>query len=267
MLLRGAREVVAIDSWTTIDAVPEVVRSLPGFIFQQSSILNWEQTNKDKRGKFDLVFSNTVTEHIGDLPSAFDVIARLVQPDGLYFNNHDNYYSPCGSHDHGFWFYGANGCVDFQGINCWAMEKKCAASHEHRSRVAATLPWTWPARNDDELTPENCALCRYFRRSQPWAHLRYVDEFVDLYNDKSFVTAPRPASSLNKITPFLLRQLLNEAGFKIVKWHRTYSANKPDEEILDLGIAAVDLTTQTILTLCETAGGRHAQAAPDDRRA
>ena len=91
------------------------------------------------------------------------------------------------------------------------------ASSKHRLKLIAELPWTWSLQNDAELTPENCANCRYYKRSQPWAHLRFVDQFSKIYNDKSFVTPPRPASSLNKITPFLLRELLNEAGFRNCK--------------------------------------------------
>jgi SAM-dependent methyltransferase len=248
MLLKGAHRAVAIDSWTTADTMPAAARLLPGFSFQQGSIQDWEAGHRGT--PFDLVFSNTVTEHIGDLTSAFDTIARLLKQGGLFFNNHDNYYSPCGSHDHGFWYYGANGGVEFQGVKCWTTSQKCQSSTNHRARLISHFPWTWSTQNETELTPDSCTKCRYYKRSQPWAHLRFVDEFRSLYNDPSFLTAPRPTSSVNKITPFLLRQLLNEAGFKLAKWQRTQSTNQPDQEILDLGFSPLDLTTQTVMTLC-----------------
>jgi SAM-dependent methyltransferase len=250
LLLLGSAAVVAIDSWAGTDGIPPAARIVPGFSFYQISIQEWERKYAQSNVQFDLVFSNTVTEHIADLASAFDCIHRLLRNDGLYFNNHDNYYSACGSHDHGFWYYGDKGAIRFQGVDCWNREEKCAASSAHRTEIANRLPWTWSPQNDKELTPECCQNCRYYKRSQPWAHLLCVEEFREVFNDRSFVTPPRFGSSLNKITPFMLRQMLNEAGFKILACHRSRSTNIPEAKLIEMGFSALDLTTQTILTLC-----------------
>ena len=48
MLLKGAEAVVAVDSWTTADALPARVRSLPGLSFSQASIQSWEAMRLNK---------------------------------------------------------------------------------------------------------------------------------------------------------------------------------------------------------------------------
>lgn len=244
-LLLGAANVLAIDSWTT----PPPALGIEGFSFLQSPLADWAALESRSFSHFDLVFSNTVTEHIGNLPTTFDAIRGLLKSDGFYFNNHDNYYSPCGSHDHGFWFYGQAGRVDFQGVACWDAEEKCAFSEEHRARLTKQWPWTWSERNDNALRPDDCKQCRYYKRSKPWAHLHAVSEFSDVFNDPSF-TMQRAKSGINKLTPFQLLQLLAEARLEVIKIVRTYASNEPDETLYEFGFSRLDLTTTNVRTLC-----------------
>ncbi len=250
LLLSGAKSVTAIDSWATLEAVPAEVRSMPGFEFQKIGISDYLNSNRNAKSSYDFIFSNTVTEHIADLAGAFDSIRSLLKIGGHYFNNHDNYYSPCGSHDHGFWLQGEDQRIVFQGISCWKMEEKCSASEAHRARISQELPWTWSDKNSADLTLSNCDECRYFKRSQEWAHIRAYRDFPEVFNDPSFLSM-REGSSLNKITPFQLLQLLSEAGFEITHISRTTVQNEPTEDLLKLGLSKLDLQTWTIRTLCK----------------
>lgn len=249
-LALGASEVVALDSWTDSKSIHPAIFQLSGFSFQQKSIIEAEDGLQNSGGGADFIFANTVTEHVMELAASFDVLRRILRPQGYFFNNHDNYYSPCGSHDHGFWFYGKDGFIEFQGVECWKSEDKCKASHYHRMNELQKVPWTWPAENNEQLTPEQCSECRYYKRSKEWAHLQGVLEFSKIYNHPSFLMH-RPNSSINKVTPFQLLQLLSEAGFSVVRCERTYAANTPPENLLQMGLSKLDLTTTNIRTLCE----------------
>lgn len=245
----GASEVVAIDSWVEPSVISPELRQVDALTFEKISAVEYARRQSQAAQKFDLIFSNTVTEHIADLPAAFDALKSLSTDDGWYLNVHDNYYSPCGSHDHGFWFYGDAGRIDFQGVDCWARDEKCEASAAHRQRLLDDLPWTWNERLDSQRNPERCSECPYARRSQPWAHLRYVDDFSRVFDDRSFFTQ-REGSSLNKLNTFQIRQLLGEAGFEVVRFHRNRCTNSPSPELLDSGFSPLELTTTTSVWLC-----------------
>jgi hypothetical protein len=213
------------------------------------SAADFFENHGDLSKNFDLIFSNTVTEHITDLSNALACLHGMLNHSGYYFNVHDNYYSPCGSHDHGFWFYGADGAIEFQGVPCWAAQDKCAASAAHREKLLTQMPWTWNQRLEARKNPEKCAACPYYRRSQPWANLTYVDEFVETFDDPSFLTW-KPSSSLNKITTFQLRQLLGEAGFQVLGFHRNRCTNVPPAHLVDAGFSPLELTTTTSVWKC-----------------
>jgi hypothetical protein len=166
------------------------------------------------------------------------------------FINHDNYYSPCGSHDHGFWFPGPDGYITFQGIDCWASEEKCEKSSAHRRSIIEKFYWTWGPEIDARLTPEDCASCPYYKRSQPWAHLAYAHEFLAVYPEPGMLTG-RAHSLLNKVTPFQLLQFVTEAGFRVVKYTRNYIKNSPPPQVLKLGISLDDLATMSLYVLAE----------------
>jgi hypothetical protein len=245
----GASEVVAIDSWVEASAISSELRQVPALGFEKIPAVDYAARQGQAGPKFDLIFSNTVTEHIADLPVALDALKSLLDDDGWYLNIHDNYYSPCGSHDHGFWFYGDAGRIDYQGVDCWARDEKCESSAAHRQKLLDSLPWTWNEDLERQRNPERCSECPYARRSQPWAHLRFVDDFCRVFEDRSFFTQ-REGSSLNKLTTFQIRQLLGEAGFKVVQFHRNRCSNTPSPELLDSGFSTLELTTTTSVWLC-----------------
>jgi len=248
----GAAEVVAIDSWVSPGAINPLIHSIGSFSFKNISIADFLMQDYSHLASFDLVFSNTVTEHIGDLPSALLNIKSLLKDDGTYLNIHDNYYSPCGSHDHGFWFYDGSGAIAFQGVACWTMPEKCDASAGHRQGLLDRMPWTWNERLEQRRDPTACADCPYYRRGQPWAHLASVDKFVETFDDPSFLTW-QPGSSLNKVTTFQMRQLLIEAGFKVLAFHRNRCTNLPSDALIDAGFSQLELTTTTTVWTCSKA--------------
>lgn len=245
----GASEVVAIDSWVTKSAISPEILSCDAIEFHQVSIGSFVENRKELGSRFDLVFSNTVTEHISDLPSSFDAIQQILSADGVYMNVHDNYYSPCGSHDHGFWFYGDAGQVVFQGVDCWNRPERCDASAEHRVKLLSAMPWTWNERLEARRDPTACVTCPYFKRGQPWGHLKSVDDFPYDFEDKSFFTL-REGSSLNKFTTFQVRQFLVEAGFRVDKFHRNRAMNAVPDDLLECGFSALELTTTTSVWIC-----------------
>jgi hypothetical protein len=117
------------------------------------------------------------------------------------------------------------------------------------------MSWTWNEELEATRDPSNCASCSYFKRSQHWAHLTAVDEFTTVFNDPSFLTG-RPGSSLNKLTTFQVRQLLNEAGFQLKKFHRNTCANEAPIELVDAGFSPLELKTTTTQWLCTRGGPR-----------
>ncbi len=226
--LAGARRIIGSDRWLDIGHLPEALRTAPQYRFRRAELVEFEQ---EIIGAVDLVFANTVTEHLPDLPRDFSAVHRVLKPGGYLMLNHDNYYQPVGSHDHGFLYYDGKGGIAQQGPDCWNLPEKCAASDAHRNDVASRLPWTWDARNEAGKDPLNCEACHYYKRSQPWAHLIWQGEFDRLYPQDSFSTG-RPASSLNKVTIFQLRQFLIEAGFEIEREHRASVTNQPPDALL-----------------------------------
>ena len=225
--LGGARLVFGSDQWLDVKRLPAVARASPLFRFRRADIRDIED---ELRGSVDLAFANTVTEHIPDLPASFASLFQVIKPGGYLFLNHDNYYQPVGSHDHGFLRYGGTDIVR-QGPACWDDGANCSLSKPFRDEVARRLPWTWDQRNEAHLTPLVCADCHYYRRSQPWAHLLYQDDFGSLFPQNSFSTG-KPNSSLNKVTIFQLRQFLTEAGFEIEKEGRAIVGNQPPDSLL-----------------------------------
>jgi SAM-dependent methyltransferase len=238
--ISGAQLIIASDKWLDIARVPAALRDRPDYRLRRAGIAAFES---QIHGAIDLVFANTVTEHMPDLPSDFAAVYRVLRPGGHFVINHDNYYQPVGSHDHGFLYYGA-GDVVRQGPDCWNSDLRCAASQAHRDDIAQRLPWTWDRRNETHRDPLMCKACHYYKRSQPWAHLLYQDEFDTLFPQDSFSTG-RKNSSLNKVTMFQLRQFLIEAGFEVEKEHRATIGNDPPAALLQgtTGFTAADLKT------------------------
>jgi 2-polyprenyl-6-hydroxyphenyl methylase/3-demethylubiquinone-9 3-methyltransferase len=254
LLEQGAAAVTAIDSWLVDSAyIQKNLNGLPGASFERISLEQFA-VDEQHHGAYDLIFANTVTEHMLNLPPLLAICYQLLAVDGELVINHGNYYEPVGSHDHGFLFYGENNEIVFQGPRCWESTTKCAASADFRRSIRERLSWTWGDWNESQLTPDNCIYCPYYRRAQPWAHLLYQQEFRQVFPQQCFTTG-YPGSGLNKITPFQLRQFLIEAGFNIELWVPIYINNHPPQELLrpPFNFSIEDLCTAMIAVRCSKA--------------
>jgi 2-polyprenyl-6-hydroxyphenyl methylase/3-demethylubiquinone-9 3-methyltransferase len=250
----GAAHVTGIDSWLDVPYARSTLGGLPNAVFERIALDEFA-LRKEQRGAFDVVLANTVTEHMLRLPNLLTYCWRLLRPGGLLLINHDNYYHPVGSHDHGFLRQVGSEIVA-QGPRCWEAKDKCAASREFRAEIARRYPWTWDERTQSQLTPDDCTQCPRFRRAQPWAHLLYQDDFRRVFAQPCFTTGYRH-SSLNKVTPFQLRQFLIEAGFEIVAWYPHRISNVPPAELLrpPFGFSQDDLCTAYITARCQRDDG------------
>jgi 2-polyprenyl-6-hydroxyphenyl methylase/3-demethylubiquinone-9 3-methyltransferase len=235
LLLSGAEKVFAIDCSMQFQQIPTAIKELPRLKILRGSIIDFLSLRKasfEIGGRVDLIFSNTVTEHIQALPASFKAASELLESGGYLFTNHDNYYQPVGSHDHGFLYYGEDNKIAFQGIRCWERNEKCTSSENHRREIATKFPWTWDASLDALCDPARCQECPYFRRSQPWAHLIYQDDFNRLFPGAAFKTGVEGAS-LNKVTLFQLRQYILESGFHVITEQRNRVSNELPAKKLD----------------------------------
>jgi len=251
-LIRGAKHVFAMDSWMDVNQIPDPLKTYPQLTIERASMREFSQDGP-RALALTLIFANTVTEHLQELPQDLRDAFRVLGPRGVLFTNHDNYYQPVGSHDHGFLYYGTENRIERVGPACWLDANKCEASAAHRDQIRRDFPWTWDERNERSKDPANCVNCHYYMRSQVWAHLIYQDQFLSLYPQASFHTGVEGAS-LNKITPFQLRQFILEAGFCIERLERTFVENKPTTEFhKELGVPALDLRTATVRILARKA--------------
>lgn len=228
-LERGADAVVGIDSWLDPAHARNLTAALPGCSFAATPIGKYLESAPER---FDLVFANTVTEHLPDLAAGFRDCRSALSDSGMLFLNHDNYYQPTGAHDHGFLFYGDQGSVVFQGERCWESPDRCQASKMHRASVRDRFPWSWNDALEALCDPVDCDACPYYRRAQPWAHLLYQDDFQRIFPDVAYSTG-REKSTLNKLSLFQLRQWLVEAGFRIESWNPVFVRNLPPRVLLE----------------------------------
>ncbi len=258
-LEHGAAQVDGIDSWLWTEEIERSMGHIEHARFHKISI---EDFAKDPatHGAYDFVFANTVTEHMLQLPRVLTVVGTMLKPGGLFLTNHDNYYQPVGSHDHGLLFYGPGGKIVRQGPACWESPEKCGASAAYRADLMKRLPWTWDARTESKLTPQDCTKCPYHKRSQPWAHLRHQAEFRDVFPQPCFTTG-YPLSSLNKATLFQVRQFVIEAGFDVVGWVTNRILNEPPAELMapPFNFSRDDLTTCTVTVTARKASTPYTQ--------
>jgi SAM-dependent methyltransferase len=187
----------------------------------------------------DIVFMHLMTEHVSDARGFFYDLSRIVRPSTEIFVHHDNFYQPTGHHDHGFLFLNEKTwAIEPQGVQCWEMPEKCAASESHRASVGQRWPFLWSAASGATLNPARCKDCNYFRRSTPWAHLVYANDWRRTFPERWF------CEQVNRITPKQLRWFIEEAGFVVNEERRTWIANAPPAGLLDQ-YAREDLTTFT----------------------
>src|SRR5689334_20794106 len=59
----GASEVVAIDSWVEPSAIASEIRQVSALSFERIPAVEYARRQGQAAQKFDLIFSNTVTEH------------------------------------------------------------------------------------------------------------------------------------------------------------------------------------------------------------
>ncbi len=225
----GAKEVHAIDSWVDYDEGFASECKENGVFVKRQSLLQYLSAAS---AKFDLAFCNTVTEHVQNLPECVIAISNLLNSRGLFYTNHDNYYHPAGCHDHGFIQVKGNGELVNHSVDCWARAEKCEASAEHRRKLLRDRPYQWNAASEILLDPSHCDECPYFMRAQPWGHIIYQSVFATVF-PKNMKTG----KSLNKITPFQLRQILVENGFQIMMERHSHIKMAPPASAL-----AVDST-------------------------
>lgn len=263
----GARHVVGIDTWLDTGYSSRILSRLPDASFKKISIKEFRSI---AGREFDFVFANTVTEHLIDLPQQFIACADLTKANGVLFANHDNYYQPVGSHDHGFLFYGKSNKIVSLGPECWSDRRKCQASAEFRHSIAQRFPWTWDEQTESLMDPNACDECPYYKRSRPWAHLIFQDDFRKVFPQVSFTTG-YGKSSLNKITTFQLRQYIIEAGFDIESWVPSMVANKPPDFLTKspYNFNPDELRTCTVIAVCRKTSPncyrRRLQAGEEER--
>lgn len=231
LLQRGARQATVIDTSLPTAFYETKLRAIANLKSSNWSVEDYSEQSAQPEGEFDLIVSHTVTEHVQQLASAFAAIYKLLKPGGLFFVIHDNYYHPSGAHDNAMLAPNQHGFYEYPGPKCWESKDLCEASREYRKSVATRLPWTWNAGAEAMLTPHNCEACLFYRRTKPWAHLIYQSEFMRVFPQACFTTGQK-GSVLNKITPFQLNQYLQEAGFEIELWERTFVNNSPPPELM-----------------------------------
>jgi len=241
---REAKQVLAADTWLSqqaIAAVPEFALMSDGsVVFEKTDIEDIAtRVRAGRLAAFDLVFANTVTEHFPNLPKQLSHAADALTTGGYLFINHDNYYHPAGCHDHGF-LQATGKVIHTAGPKCWESEARCSVSDEHRQKVARERPWAWGEQFERTKDPTDCSRCAYYIRSQPWAHLLYQDTFKRIFPE-----AFRLDQTLNKLTPFQVRQALIETGFQILVERHPQVDNVPPEQLL---VGPYAFSRQTLTT-------------------
>jgi SAM-dependent methyltransferase len=233
LLQNGARQATVIDTSLPTAFYETKLRTIENLKYSDLSVEEYARRSRQSAplGEFDVVVSHTVTEHVQQLASAFAAIYSLLKPGGLFFVVHDNYYHPSGAHDNAMLRANSLGRFEYPGPKCWESSDLCEASREYRRSVRMQLPWTWNDEAESMLTPQNCEVCLFYRRTKPWAHIIYQSQFMQVFPQVCFTTGQR-SSELNKITPFQLKQHLLEARFELELWERTFVNDTPPEWLM-----------------------------------
>ena len=214
-------------------------------LYPQSSSIEYLKldftTDSPFREEIDFIYLNNASEHIKSVSEYMRVCFEALLPSGTLFIAHDNYYQPVGHHDHKFLFLNDEGnAVATVAPKCWEMEEKCERSSDYRLDLKQVTPPIWSNDIEAYLSPENCGLCPYYKRSQPWAHLFYQNEFNTLFPFSTFRTVDQ--GYLNKVTIPQIRQFAIEAGFLIDYEERYWLANEPEPPLSHI-YSRQDLTT------------------------
>ena len=250
LLLRGAISATLIDPEIPEELIP-FLTEIPGLHVVKGYA---ETTLEGNENRFDFIVAHSVTEHIQNLPAAFDSLKHILKPGGKFFIAHDNYYHAVGHHDYLILQVGPDGKYGYQGPKCWD-SGFCAVSSDFRKDIFSLLPdvWLptiWSEENELTLKDGNCTNCNFKKRTTPWAHLIYQDEFKEVFSEPAFSTG-RTNSTLNKITPFQLKQFLVEAGFEILLWERSFINNEVPKQLLEFlqFFSEADLMTENVFVV------------------
>jgi 2-polyprenyl-6-hydroxyphenyl methylase/3-demethylubiquinone-9 3-methyltransferase len=231
LLEMGARSVTLLDPFLDDYFSQTYLTGIDGLRLFKGTIQQFTKQDASSSGpQFDLAIAISVTEHVQDLAQCLYYIRDALRPGGVFFTLHDNYYHPIGSHDNFILRYEGGQCGYF-GPACWTFPERCEVSQSFRSEMALHAPWSWNDMDERSRTPENCNSCPFFKRTKPWAHLLFAEEFNDVFHT-DFFTSGRSGSGLNKITPFMLRQFITEAGFDVEVWHQNLVPNEVPPELL-----------------------------------
>lgn len=189
--------------------------------------------------RVDFVFMHLVSEHIDGPKPLLRALHGRLRPRAEVLIHHDNYFQPAGHHDHGLvalnertW------CVEPRGVACWR-QRCCDLSEDHRSELRAHWPQLWSEASEATRDPARCQDCNYFRRSQPWAHLKYGSDLRRTFPEVWF------REQLNRLTPRQLTWDVQDAGFSILAERRSWVMNEtPPDLVRAHGME--DLSTFTI---------------------
>lgn len=247
-ITRGANSVTVVDTSLPTEFYRHKLRHFSALHYENTTIENFASGD---HCDFDLIVAHTVTEHVQNLAPCLSSIYKLLRSGGLFFVVHDNYYHPSGAHDNIMLQCNDKGVYGYRGPKCWDTSVKCVTSMEFRSSMRASMPWAWDIGAEQMLTPENCENCLFFKRTHPWAHLLYQNEFNSVFPQECFSTG-QADSMLNKITPFQLRQYIIEAGFELELWQRTFVNNSPPKVLLSepFCLNETDLKTVNVYARC-----------------
>ncbi|WP_343715726.1 class I SAM-dependent methyltransferase [Inquilinus sp.] len=228
----GARSVLASDLQNIVS--PELRQHIE---FRQCDIDHAaEAFGADLIKSVDIVFMHLMTEHVSDLRGLFRSLARCLRPGTEIFVHHDCYQHPVGHHDHQLLFLDEpSWSIKPQGVRCWEMPEKCGASAAHRGSLSA---YQWSAESEATRNPLRCDDCNYFRRSQPWAHLIYGNDYSRTFPEIWF------RDELNRLTSSQVRWFAQEAGFSVTAEHRIMINNVPSDNLSAL-YGAAELRTFT----------------------
>jgi 2-polyprenyl-3-methyl-5-hydroxy-6-metoxy-1,4-benzoquinol methylase len=250
LLLKGASSATLVDPDIS-EEIMNNLRRFPGLKIVKGYA---DKVLSGFKDEYDFIVAHSVTEHIQDLPTAFDAMKLVLKPGGKFFIAHDNYYHASGHHDNLILQIGQDGKYGYQGPKCWE-SGICAVSSNFRKKLVASatnvwFPYIWSLENELTLRDGNCGNCNFKKRTTPWAHLLYQDEFNEVFKERAFTTG-RLNSTLNKVTPFQLKQYLLEAGFEILMWERSFINNEVTDELLlsqDF-VTKLDLRTENVFAV------------------
>jgi len=250
LLSLGAKNATIVDPEIS-DEVAKKLAAIPGLLIVKGYV---ETAVKQIEGHFDFIVAHSVTEHIQNLPEALDSLLLLLRSGGKFFIAHDNYYHASGHHDNMILQVGPDGKYGYQGPKCWE-QGLCSISFDFRRNTSELpsetwFPYIWSEEDEATLSDGNCSNCNFRKRTTPWAHLLHQDSFNEIYRVPAFSTG-RPNSTLNKVTPFQLKQFLIEAGFRILLWERSFINNEVPEQLLESleFFSETDLKTENVFVV------------------